>query len=139
METDATPINQQLASLSQSLHHQLEGIQKSLDALTLRFDATESQVADMHLVHERIKRTEAAYTRYQRTGSSGGGGGGLLPIGEMAYELDTARGYTASSSSHSADDDANDYAEEWRPGNIGPVGHHVMPMRCDPCPCCVIQ
>lgn len=110
----------QLLQLEQRLNQRLDGLAQAIDALTRRFDTTESQVADMHLVHQRIKRTEAAYTRYHR-----GGGGPLLP--GVDYELDESGG-----------DDDDDESGVWRPGNIGPVTNG--PIKYDPLHnCCAIQ
>lgn len=132
-----------LRALERRLAMRFDAIDQSLAAFTQRFDDTENRVADIHLVHARIKREEAAYAKHY-SDVYAGGHTRLLPDG-------VHRDLTDSDNSEEDDgggDDDDEFAvnlrqtNRWRPGHIGPIGtgpSTTIGCGGSLCKCCVLQ
>ena len=122
-----------LRQIEQRLNQRFDDLEKTLGEFTCRFDKTESQVDDIHLVHECVKRTEAAYTRYHHP--SGARQQMLLP--DTTYELEDESDYATG---HPSEEEEEEEEEEegGNYGNIGPVGT-VPTMMTSLTRCCSVQ
>ena len=102
-------------AMEKRLSAQIETLATALNAFTHRFDETENRVADIHMVHTRIKRAEAVYTRHYTSIYGRGDGQGLLAP-ETTQRLGDSDDTEEEEDSGEADNDEYD-------GNYGFVLH----------------